>query len=984
MIKSEKLAPNFASLCSLVSGVRVLDKEKIQPHEASVLCEATASQSKCEYYFDHVINGKGEIANAYRKYLHPLVDQVLGGKSVAMLANSIPKNDFAPYLIGVEDAEKPSPAILISIVMQLLKVQAGAKAAGTVTFSWFKLNCDKSETLVDVLREASGPQGNDKKANDLLLREVGRGRGMTVSGLWEVELASAGDIEAIVNHVLQVYAEADNMTNAHSVFQFVYTPANTKKAAAPASKSIMTSQHDAAGVGRLNFIVMSSLTAYDYNTLSLAKIAHHPMAAFEHDWILKLQHVMEWIASGRPSPPYHKSRLVLLLRDVLCGRQPCALLQCIDKFTSNNGHQPNAKQSDVVSMTDMQDMYMDTVHKWFQIMSSISATRDPKLVTSNPFSYPSDIAAASTEAPTKKAAAGPPKSGSSSATGKDLLGKKTGVNIRSVAAKRAASPHNRPLPAPAAAPAAEKRSSSTPRDRTNPNPPEAVAHGNADEAGLRDNLKKKLEGSGSQRDISPAWAASAAASVSAASPNPPPPPPNRDVGDLVPSTIPFADPNTHGHGHALGVAEQDHSHEHAPMRRKSTFHSAHGHGHGHDSKDDHSHGGMSDMDKHAMTLLNKALEEQKRETATITGELEDMREKYDTCREAYELLVDTIKQDGSMLKQKDRENYSKALRDLKDYAIYKDVIEAAMVRLQGELDAVLQENKTLKEDSEKNLRAMRKKLNTSQRYDHYATNVHKKYAEADSQISALEQDKKKLAREKDQLHDALTHCRAQLHAMQDKYENEENNISYNALLLKVNEYENNSNFRKYKSRRGGGLGDSMMSGGAAAEQELVSLKAAHAKALEKLMTLQEENDDMRQAVSSTVSSCRTNSKHFVLILCVFICLYSLLSWFRMMRSWLKLPPAHSRAQAVLNPRCISPATVRIPVSNLSPVPVPMPMPPLRVSSRRGATVIQTAVQIVHEPHLIAVLAPLPTAVDGPHLRHSHLLSRFENCYLLIH
>lgn len=882
MNKPEKQGPNFASLCSLVSGVRVLDKDKIQPHEASVLCEATASQSKCEYYFDHVINGKTEIASSYRKYLHPLVEQVVAGKSVAMLANSIPRNDFVPYLVGIDDAEKPSPALLVAMVTDLLKVQTGAKHAGTVTFSWYKLNCDKSETLVDVLREASGPQGNDKKPHDLLLREVGRGRGMTVSGLWEVEIASGGDIEAIINHVLQVYGEGDNMTNAHSVFQFVYTPANAKKTVAPTGKSIMSSQHDPAGVGRLNFIVLSSLTSYDYNTLSLAKIAHHPMAAFEHDWIHKLQHVMEWMHSGRPSPPYHKSRLVLLLRDVLCGRQPCALLQCIDKFSANNGHTANTKTSDVVSLPDMQEMYLDTVHKWFQIMSSISYTRDPKVVTSNPFAYPSDKVATAAEAPKKAASAvGPPKS-------------KTGTTASLASAKRAASPHNRPLASTAAPTPSEKRSSSAPRERHN-DVPVVTAPVPSEDTELRDNLKKKMENvhhvhahTHASNDISPAWAASAAASISAASPNPPPPPPARDVpADLVPTAIPFADSHshgpthgyTHGHGsghgsgHSMGVAEHnhefdheyEHEHEHdkKALRKTSAFNSGHGapsHGppvhavHGrHSPADDQHHGGMSETDKHAMVMLHKALEEQKRETACARQELEEMTSKYDSSREAYELLVDTIKQEGSMLKQKDRENYSKALRDLKDYAIYKDVIEAAMVRLQGELDTVLQENKNLKIEGEKNLRAMRKKLSTSQRYDHYATNVYKKYAETDSQMAILEQEKKKLVREKDHLQDALTHSRAQLREMQDKYENEESNLSYNALLLKVNEYENNPNFKKFmRSRRGGGgssLSESGITSTTSAEHELSALKSAHAKALEKLLTLQEENDDMRQAVS---------------------------------------------------------------------------------------------------------------------------------------
>ena len=48
-----------------------------------------------------------------------------------------------------------------------------------------------------------------------------------------------------------------------------------------------------------------------------------------------------------------------------------------------------------------------------------------------------------------------------------------------------------------------------------------------------------------------------------------------------------------------------------------------------------------------------------------------------------------------MLRHKDRQNYHKALRDVKDYTIYKEVIEAAMMRLQSELDAVLLENKVM-------------------------------------------------------------------------------------------------------------------------------------------------------------------------------------------------------------------------------------------------------------------------------------------------
>jgi hypothetical protein len=47
----------------------------------------------------------------------------------------------------------------------------------------------------------NGAQGSSIGSSSLVLRESGRGRGMVVPGLWEVEIASGSDIEAVVNHV---------------------------------------------------------------------------------------------------------------------------------------------------------------------------------------------------------------------------------------------------------------------------------------------------------------------------------------------------------------------------------------------------------------------------------------------------------------------------------------------------------------------------------------------------------------------------------------------------------------------------------------------------------------------------------------------------------------------------------------------------------------------------------------------------------------
>jgi len=45
--------------------------------------------------------------------------------------------------------------------------------------------------------------------------------------------------------------------------------------------------------------------------------------------------------------------------------------------------------------------------------------------------------------------------------------------------------------------------------------------------------------------------------------------------------------------------------------------------------------------------------------------------------------------------KKDQDRYRKALRDIRDYEIYREVMEAAMVKLQSELDNLVNENKAL-------------------------------------------------------------------------------------------------------------------------------------------------------------------------------------------------------------------------------------------------------------------------------------------------
>jgi hypothetical protein len=75
---------------------------------------------------------------------------------------------------------------------------------------------------------------------------------------------------------------------------------------------------DPPGVGRLSFLILSHLHSDSKPSQSASP---QPFS-----WVSQLQFIIQWLESRRPSPPFHKSRLLLLLRDVLYGRQLASIL----------------------------------------------------------------------------------------------------------------------------------------------------------------------------------------------------------------------------------------------------------------------------------------------------------------------------------------------------------------------------------------------------------------------------------------------------------------------------------------------------------------------------------------------------------------------------------------------------------------------------------------------------------------------------------
>lgn len=191
----------------------------------------------------------------------------------------------------------------------------GRQKLASVTFSWFKVECSSSEAITDLLRIASTPNSSKGPDPNLVLREVGKGKGMFVSGLWEVELASSSDVESVIAHVSKLVPGCAHNGHAHSVFQLTLT--QVKQGGNTSTSQLIMEER---APSRLTFVQLSGLapveiTNHDNLTSSTAV----------YPWVDQLSDLLVWMNARRPSPPFHKSRILLLLRDAICGRMPCAM-----------------------------------------------------------------------------------------------------------------------------------------------------------------------------------------------------------------------------------------------------------------------------------------------------------------------------------------------------------------------------------------------------------------------------------------------------------------------------------------------------------------------------------------------------------------------------------------------------------------------------------------------------------------------------------
>lgn len=306
---------------------------------------------RVEFAYDSIFNNQHEfIKSSFSKVVAPMIKQTINGESTMVIFGGLQSLKMNEFLL--------SHTVMQGLISQaaghlLNSVNDGDQKVGSVTFSWFKVDCASQEVLTDVLKTASTSTAATNKGDGLVLRELGKGRGMVVPGLWEVEVAGGGDIEAVINHLQKIVPEAADHSSGtgHTIMQLTVT--NHKKAAA-AKPVVEAKQHsalgtvaDGPGVGRITFVLLSNMSPPPAKAGSSRSSTPTPGKAVFYPWVELAKVVVQWLENKRASTPFHKSRLMLLLKDVLLRRQKAALLLMLQP--SLDQHQANLDWLKLVS-----------------------------------------------------------------------------------------------------------------------------------------------------------------------------------------------------------------------------------------------------------------------------------------------------------------------------------------------------------------------------------------------------------------------------------------------------------------------------------------------------------------------------------------------------------------------------------------------------------------------------------------------------------
>ena len=667
----------------VVSPARQSVSIKMGVHDSSgeIKTESFAFNSKLFTTSDEFTTG------AYSSMVQPLVKKTCAGENTTAVIGGPGSLDFSTYLLS----SASSRGLLAQAANQMLNsIMVNGKREGTVTFSWYKLGCQGTNTIDDVLRSASevSSQGGEKAAADLQLKELEKGRGVAVPGLWEVELSTSSDVDAVITHVQRISPGAKHGSgNAHSVIQLTVTSEHIRNSV---SFGTTNTYADLKGVGKISFLVLGNLKRAGWIGPEWDKQPFCP-------WVDNVLTTIQWIESQElgieksgPPPPAPDCGTSMALKDVLRGRQASMLLLMLT---------PTEKQ---VSET----------RQWLLLAEALENTRT-SYVSSGMASSPVPNNASRFSSPHPEAGTG------------------AGVTSQS---------KTRPVPS----------STTKPRPMT----------------------PSRFNGANVPHSLLPPGASSSSkAAVSA--------------------------------GLGSAIKEKIASSNGSAIKSPAAHH-------------EFVEGGTG------YVILSTAKDEIK----ALTEALRVKTEMLEEAQGAYEMLVQQLHEDGSTLKKKDRDRYRQVLAELKDYEIYKNVMESALTKMQKELEALLSDNQALKAKlSHKESDIKRREMSRDQ-YTKDLTNTRRSLTEALEAKGELEEKNKKLLKTGEEMRTNFNAMRNDRNEMKKELELQTSQVL--ALKEKVALMESRDRERCREEEK---------------------IRESHKAVMENLLSHQEENDLLKGALA---------------------------------------------------------------------------------------------------------------------------------------
>jgi hypothetical protein len=748
-------------------------KLNAKPVERIVSCVDSQSMHTDTFKFSNRVFTESEDFNmtAYSTMIAPLVKKASQGHNTLAIFAGQGSLDFNDYLLS----KMSTRGILSQATSQLLNTISippgnNGKKDGSVTLSWYKIDTDDNETITDVLKAASaGDQGdnnNGQKDNDnnsddeMFLRELDSGRGTSVPGLWEVELSTGSDVDAVISHVQKISSSANHSNGqSHTCIQLAITSEKTIHG----TRGI-NNRHDLAGMGKITFLLLSNIN--DNNLLpNWGLLNEHQQQQQQqqqrYNWVNSVGQLLQWIeakhASGNlkseMNAPYQKCKISLMLRDVVRAKQDGSILLMLKPNSSNNSNN-----------NEIVDQSLRVCHQWLQFVESIIISSNYCLSAN------------------KSSGIGTP---STQGHGKNVIAPSTNLSAQ----LRAESPYK------------ERGGKDTKTSSFKSNTPSA---GNYDYTHPeRRNISNKYNDNG--------------APIATASPSRERSTPSSKPHSLMPT--PVLSGSTH---YQSGAANS--SRYHSPSTKNMNKNQA--------SSTPRNSNGNGNANTNAETNtgitqnINTVIEKSRTEIASLTKALSLKSEQLLQSQLAYDVLVKQLHEDGSTLKARDRERFKAVISELKDYEIYREVMETALARMQTEVDK-------LQSDNDIQCKRIKELENTSRRRDDFKdqyskdlTSTRRQLAEAYETINNNEISYKKLAKEKEDmrvLQVALKSDRMKLVKDLDT-----TTLHVTTLKKRITLIENKEN------------GTSI---------ELNNQKKSNEQLMDRLMTCQEENELLKAALT---------------------------------------------------------------------------------------------------------------------------------------